>query len=62
MRLWQRFPRQSVEEAMMYNEPCVFRLKDEPLGESLTIRDDQHGFVTTSDNQSYAPIYFYEFN
>ena len=48
--MWQRFPRQSIDEALMYNEPCEFRLKDEPLGESLAIRDDQHGFVTTSDN------------
>ena len=61
MRIWERFDDQSVEDTMMYNEPCEFTLKDEPLGESLAFKNDETGFVTTSDGQGYAPIYFYEF-
>ena len=53
---------QFVEDAIMYTEPCEFKLKDEPLGESLAIRDTDAGFVTTSDGQSHPPLYFYEFN
>ena len=45
----------------LHNEPCELTLKDEPLGESLAIRDDDTGFVTTSDGQANAPIYFYEY-
>ena len=59
--MWTRNDGQSVEDAIMYNEPCELGLKDEPLGESLAIRDNEAGFVTTSDGQSHAPLYFYEF-
>ena len=59
--MWTRNDDQLVEDAMMNNEPCELVLKDEPLGESLAIRDDETGFVTTSDGQSHPPIYFYEF-
>ena len=55
--MWERYDDQSVEDTMMYNEPCEFTLKDEPLGESLAFKDDETGFVTTSDGQRYAPIY-----
>merc|ERR1712150_21731 len=61
LRMWERNDGQSVEDAILYNEPCEFTLKDEPLGESLAIRDDETGFVTTSDGQGNAPIYFYEY-
>jgi len=61
LRMWERNDGQSVEDAIMYNEPCNFPLVDEPLGESLAIRDDETGFVTTSDGQGNAPIYFYEY-
>ena len=60
MRVWKRADGQSVEDAMIQNEPCEFTLKDEPLGESVAIRDDSAGFLTTSDGQTNAPIYFYE--
>jgi len=62
MRMWTREDDQFVEDAIMYTEPCEFKLKDEPLGESLAIRDTDAGFVTTSDGQSHPPLYFYEFN
>jgi len=61
LRMWTRNDDQLVEDAMMNNEPCELVLKDEPLGESLAIRDDETGFVTTSDGQSHPPIYFYQF-
>ena len=60
--MWDRYDTQSVEEAMINNKPCEFKLHFEPLGESLAINDDETGFVTTSDGQGYAPLYFYEFN
>lgn len=59
--MWERHDGQSVEDAMINNEPCEFTLKDEVLGESLAFRDDETGFVTTSDGQRHAPLYFYEF-
>ena len=61
LRMWERYDDQSVEDAILYNEPCEFTLRDEVLGESLAIRDDETGFTTTSDGQSNAPIYFYEY-
>ena len=61
LRMWERMDDQSVEDAILHNEPCELTLKDEPLGESLAIRDDDTGFVRTSDGQSHAPIYFYEY-
>ena len=61
LRMWTRNDDQSVEDAIMYNEPCELALKDEPLGESLAIRDDETGFVTTSDGQIHPPLYLYEF-
>ena len=60
MRMWTRNDDQLVEDAVMNNEPCEFVLKDEYLGESLAIRDDETGFVTTSEG-AHPPIYFYEF-
>ena len=59
--MWERMEGQTVEEAILQNEPCEYILKDEPLGESLAIRHDEAGFSTTSDGQVNAPIYFYEF-
>jgi len=60
LRVWKRADGQSVEDAILQNEPCEFKLRDEPLGESVAIRDDSAGFLTTSDGQVNAPIYFYE--
>ena len=54
--MWTRNDDQLVEDAMMNNEPCELVLKDEPLGESLAIRDDETGFVTTSDGQIHPPL------
>ena len=59
--MWERLDGQSVEEAILQNEPCEYVLKDEILGESLAIRHDDSGFLTTSDGQGNAPIYFYEY-
>ena len=61
MKMWIREDDQMIEDAIMYNEPCELTLKDEPLGESLAIRDNDAGFVTTCDGQVHPPLYFYEF-
>ena len=52
---------QSVEDALMNNEPCEVELKEEPMGESVAVRDNNEGFVTTSEG-SHASLYSYEFN
>ena len=60
LRMWERMENQSVEDAILNNEPCELPLKDEPLGESSAIRDDDTGFVPTSEGGSPARIYLYE--
>ena len=61
LRMWERMENQSVEDAILNNEPCELPLKDEPLGESIALTIDDTGFVTTSDGQAHAPIYDYDF-
>ena len=46
---------------MRHNRPCDLKLHSEHQGESIAFRDNEKGFVTTSDNQKYAPIYYYGF-
>ena len=59
--MWERNEGQSVADAILYNEPCEFTLVDENLGESVAIKHDDSGFITTSDEQVNAPLYFYEY-
>jgi len=61
IRMWDRNDGQSVEDAILESEPCEFTLIDEPLGESVAIKYDDSGFITTSDEQVNAPLYFYEY-
>merc|ERR1712136_471509 len=61
IRKWDRNDGQSVEDAILGSEPCEFTLIDEPLGESVAIKADESGFITTSDEQVNAPLYFYEY-
>ncbi len=58
--MWTRNNDQSVEDALMNNEPCDVALKEEPMGESVAIRYNEEGFVTTSEG-SHASLQFYEF-
>ena len=61
MHMWERRSGQSVEDALRHNRPCDLKLRSEHQGESIAFRDNEKGFVTTSDNQKYAPIYYYGF-
>ena len=61
VHMWERKNGQSVEEAIQQNEPCEYVLRDEVLGESLAIRHDDTGFLTTTDGKTNAPIYFYKY-
>jgi len=61
LHMWERNIGQTVEDAIVHNEPCQTWLHDETLGESIAFCDHEEGFVTTSDGQRYAPIYYYDF-
>merc|ERR1712018_72139 len=59
LRMWERKVDQSVEDAILNNEPCELTLHDEIHGESVAIRDDDTGFLTTTDRMRHATIYLY---